>query len=1347
MEQIIVFHADGSQTPLISRGKTSIVTAAEQSQALLGEDTVKIVFKTAKPITFYLGDRIDVFGKRYTLNQLPTIKKTGERKLEYTLIFEGVQYELIDAQFLLPDDTVLDSFTGDLEGFLNILISNANRIFPGRWAKGVFPANTEYKTLTYSENNCLEVLQNLCEEYNTEFEISQNNGVRTINIKTAGVNFPYTFRYGRTGGLYELTRQNINSKNVTTRLYVYGGSSNLGSSYRHSKLCLPGKNKNASYIENTAAISAFGLKENTKTFDNIFPNRVGQVTSAGSKYYAFVDSTMNFDLNEKEADGKTTKWLINGVAAKIKMNSGNLAGYEFEIHKYDHSTKEIQVVPFTDENGMKFPSETSSAFQFGAGDKYIFTDINLPNEYRDAAERDLQEDGETYYNQYCQPQVQYGLSIDQNFIKQFAGGLTVINLFAVGDYIPVEDEDLGLNKSIRITAFTRDLLQPYKYSITLGDSVTKTVINRVIEDLQKIDNIIEINNLADPSKARRNWMAAQEVLANVFDPDGNYYSDKIRPLSVETTMLAVGARSQQFALRDISFDANNEGNPNVLKVIGGYLIHFTIEESIKNWFISGVTISQLVSNTAYYIYAKCGKNTQLGSIIIDTVQRKVDSDATYYYFLIGTLSSVITDSNGKFPARLISLTYGASTINGRFVNTGRIQSSGGGTTYFDLDNGEIGGNIKFISADGSTKNVADLDNVANETKDYINNTLPGILDELQAQLDGQIEQFFYEIDPSDETEPTKDWIATDTALGGTQTREDHLGDLYYNTATGKIFRYVKIKGPSYQGKPTTYIYKWQELQDSEVAAALALANDALALAQTKRRIFTAQPYPPYEIGDLWVQGATGDIMRCKTARATGSYSSSDWEKASNYTNDAALTDFINNNFANTVTDLTNQIDGKIESWFQTSDPSTGWTTDALKAKHAGDMWYCSSTKLLKRYTGSEWTTIEDQKAIDAYTAASNAQDTADGKRRVFVAQPYPPYDIGDLWLTGGSKDGQLKRCATARDTGVYIANDWVVAVNYDNTVTTINGGIVTSGTVQLAGDDKSIKAGITGEGTSDTSVRVWAGESKENKETAPFRVLQDGTVVATKANITGEVNATSGTFKNVIVKGSHRSPFTYCPDSFSTEYSDNVVMVSSGGGWIDAYSLPWTKEQSGRRICIVNYKWGTSISQGSGSVSAPSGKYFYENGVASNSLSFSRECIELLGYGDSGQFYGWIVLKRINLMTEYKYGRQLNVLAQGYVTGYSNSASVEYKTFDGTAMSVTRLGEGRYRLNFSSAWFYNANHCIVNLTGMKSTQGNTMIKPTLVTRGQSYIEVSTADDASLNEGSFMFQITNLNDWV
>ena len=428
-------------------------------------------------------------------------------------------------------------------------------------------------------------------------------------------------------------------------------------------------------------------------------------------------------------------------------------------------------------------------------------------------------------------------------------------------------------------------------------------------------------------------------------------------------------------------------------------------------------------------------------------------------------------------------------INGRFIKTGRLESADG-TTYFDLDNSEIGGRIVFTS-NGSEKTLAELGQESLESKNYINNTLPGLLSDIQAQLDGQIEQFFETYDPTTSNAPASGWTTT-------TLKEDHLGDLFYNTTSGAVFRWIK----------NGTVYSWSQLADAEVAQALVLANDALALAQTKRRIFTATPYTPYEIGDLWVQGTNGDIMKCKSARSTGSYSSGDWEKASNYTSDAALTTFINGTYTTAINNMTAQIDGKIESWFQTSDPAASWATDTEKAKHVGDMWYNSGTKSLKRYSSSyAWVTIEDQTAIDAYNTASTAKDTADGKRRVFVVTPYAPYDVGDLWVDGT----HLRRCATAKASGQsYNVNDWVTCVAYDNTKTVIDGGLVTSGTIQVAGSESTILAGMTGQGTAAESIRFWAGASFENRATAPFRVMQDGSVVMTKATVEGIINAISG---------------------------------------------------------------------------------------------------------------------------------------------------------------------------------------------------------------------------------------------
>lgn len=89
---------------------------------------------------------------------------------------------------------------------------------------------------------------------------------------------------------------------------------------------------------------------------------------------------------------------------------------------------------------------------------------------------------------------------------------------------------------------------------------------------------------------------------------------------------------------------------------------------------------------------------------------------------------------------------------------------------------------------------------------------------------------------------------------------------------------------------------------------------------------------------------------------------------------------------------------------------------------------------------------------------------------------------------------------------------------------------------------------------------------------------------------------TNGTFTNVKVIGSIRNPFNLANDSFDVDYSDNVAMLSSGGGWLDAYSMPWDVSQNGRRLSIVNYKWGSTMAQGQAAISAPRGKYF-EDGI------------------------------------------------------------------------------------------------------------------------------------------------------
>lgn len=252
----------------------------------------------------------------------------------------------------------------------------------------------------------------------------------------------------------------------------------------------------------------------------------------------------------------------------------------------------------------------------------------------------------------------------------------------------------------------------------------------------------------------------------------------------------------------------------------------------------------------------------------------------------------------------------------------------------------------------------------------------------------------------------------------------------------------------------------------------------------------------------------------------------------------------------------------------------------------------------------------------------------------------------------------------------------------------------------------------------------------------------------------GDVICNSGTFKNgtftnVKVIGSIRNPFNLANDSFDVDYSDNVAMLSSGGGWIDAYSMPWDVSQNGRRLTIVNYKWGSTMAQGQAAISAPNGKYFFEDGIKKRELKVSREIVEMIGYGTITEFYGWIVLNRIDLMTSQKYGHYLKALAFGTVSGgnSSSSTSITSNTFDGSKLTVSRQSEGLYRVFFPSTWFTYTSNCRVILTGRGVCYGaSSPVKATMHSLGNGYFDVVVSDDASRNDGSFDFIIYNGSDF-
>lgn len=262
----------------------------------------------------------------------------------------------------------------------------------------------------------------------------------------------------------------------------------------------------------------------------------------------------------------------------------------------------------------------------------------------------------------------------------------------------------------------------------------------------------------------------------------------------------------------------------------------------------------------------------------------------------------------------------------------------------------------------------------------------------------------------------------------------------------------------------------------------------------------------------------------------------------------------------------------------------------------------------------------------------------------------------------------------------------------------------------------------------------------------------DGSGRLANGNITwdaaGNVQAKNAIFNNVRIQGSVRNKFVLNDSSIwiggdtSTQENfnnyDNIVAIR--GSWDESIALPWSLEQSGRRVTLVNYKWGSNTTVGYMTITAPSGKYFFEDGIQKTSITFSRELVELLGYGDNATFFGWIVINRRDMMCTGKYGSFLQVLASGIVTLSGTSVSLKQKTFDGSRMSVSRTGTGRYTVYLP--WSLSSNF-FVQMTGYYT---GTPIYATIMGIYSSYFYVQTQDDASANEGSFCFQVFSTADW-
>lgn len=217
-------------------------------------------------------------------------------------------------------------------------------------------------------------------------------------------------------------------------------------------------------------------------------------------------------------------------------------------------------------------------------------------------------------------------------------------------------------------------------------------------------------------------------------------------------------------------------------------------------------------------------------------------------------------------------------INADYINTGALtvkDKSGNIIFYADMETGTVKISGDNVTIGGKTAPEA-ISDAVKESKNYADGkvsdfaeTVTKSVADLQNQIDGQIETFYYDYEPTLKNIPASDWTTEDD-------KKKHEGDLFYWKSKGYAYRFFK-DGDT---------WKWQLVQDTDVTKALRTASFAQSTADSKCRVFLTQPTPPYDTGDMWNQGQNGDILTCVVARGEGaSYVETDWQKLNKYTDD------------------------------------------------------------------------------------------------------------------------------------------------------------------------------------------------------------------------------------------------------------------------------------------------------------------------------------------------------------------------------------------------------------------------------------------------------------------------------
>lgn len=476
----------------------------ELNQKISGQDLIRSRF-TSEGFKYdiQIGDFVEFKNARYTILDEPQVKKS-QNSFTYDIQFKSDQYLYNNVQLKNPDTEEVEFYLfGSAIDMVSLVLHNMNRIYgtEGGTYYADYVEQTEGRNMRFNNVNCLTALDQIANEFECEFVIK---GYELTFRKKIGKETGLTFRYKKE--LREIERQTIQNGELVTVLYPFGSERNITNDYGSKRLKIPKLTNN---------VEVFGTIERAKYFEDIYPRLKGVVASS-SNYRTFRDTGIDFNINDQ---------FIGGVTAKVVFNTGDLAGREYEIDRYNPSNKEIVLIPYTDDSNFTTPNET---FRPRVGDKYVLINIEMPQAYIDNAEEELQERAQEYIDTYSQPNVIYKVLPHYPELRRQEIDIEL------GDIVTLIDEDFGIEFETRVLGLTQKVNSPFTYSLEIGNQVTMSYFSQVMGDQRDIRNDIYQNDRYYMEQFNRVYNNVRGLTAPLyvnrgeFSPANYYYNNQNR---------------------------------------------------------------------------------------------------------------------------------------------------------------------------------------------------------------------------------------------------------------------------------------------------------------------------------------------------------------------------------------------------------------------------------------------------------------------------------------------------------------------------------------------------------------------------------------------------------------------------------------------------------------------------------------------------------------------------------------------------------------------------------------------------------------------------------------------------